>query len=441
MVPTTATTIWQEACDEYLQAQVSDLSFTTWFSKVNPYLRDDETIALAVPDDMIREHIEDYLPLVRKAIAKVSRQLYDVVVEVETKRATTAEEKSKAKPVANAHDKQLNPNLTFDNFIVGSGNELAFTASITMAKQNAHQFSPLYLYGGSGVGKTHLLHAIGNEVLRSMPNKQVVYITTEQFVNEYIGCIKTNRFEKFRNLYRKADFLLIDDIQFLEGKEKMQEEFFHTFNSVHESGKYVAITCDKPPKLLTTLEDRILTRLSSGYTIDIQAPDYETRVAILVRLSETHDLQIPHDVIEYIAQNISRNVRELEGAFTTLTAIAQLGANITLEVAQSVLKNIVQPGAVKIIDSNLVMDIVSNYYGVTIADLMSKRRSQDIVLPRQIAMYLCRTKTSMTLEEIGDAFGGKNHATVMHACDKIRDEMKRNTHLLEHVTAIESRLV
>lgn len=444
-MPTQAKRIWQQACDEYLQGQVSALSFSTWFTKVEPYLKDDETIALSVPDDMIREHIEDYMPLVRKAITRVSRQPFDVVVEVGVDEVEERRNgKSKTVPVAESapggRRLLLNPNLTFDNFIVGGGNELAYTASQSMANQHAHQFSPLYLYGGSGVGKTHLLHAIGNHVQKMMPSKLVIYIPTEQFVNEYIGCIKSNRFEEFRNKYRKADFLLIDDIQFLEGKEKMQEEFFHTFNSVHESGKYVALTCDKPPKSLTTLEDRITTRLSSGYTIDIQPPDYETRVAILNNLSETHQIHMPLDVIEYMAKNISSNVRELEGAFKTLTAISQLGAPITLEVAQNVLKNIVQPGAVKVIDSRHVMDIVSNYYGVTIADLMSKRRSQDIVLPRQIAMYLCRQKTNMTLAEIGDAFGGKNHATVIHAYDKIKDDLKSNTHLLEHVTAIEARL-
>lgn len=442
MMPTQAKKIWQQACDEYLQGQVSALSYNTWFSKVDPYLKDDATIALSVPDDMIREHIEDYMPLVRKAISRVSREPFDVVVEVgsEQRQAAVNGRSKPSEPTIPARRSSLNPNLTFDNFIVGGGNELAYSASQSMANQHAHQFSPLYLYGGSGVGKTHLLHAIGNYVQSRMPTKQVVYIPTEQFVNEYIGCIKSNRFEEFRNKYRKADFLLIDDIQFLEGKEKMQEEFFHTFNTVHESGKFVALTCDKPPKSLSTLEDRITTRLSSGYTIDIQPPDYETRVAILNNLSEKHHVHIPLDVIEYMAKNITRNVRELEGAFKTLTAISQLGAQITLDVAQNVLKNIVQPGAVKVIDSRLVMDIVSNYYGVTVADLMSKRRSQDIVVPRQVAMYLCRSKTNMTLEEIGQAFGGKNHATVIHAYDKIKGELRSNTHLLEHVTAIEARL-
>ena len=341
MMPTQAKRIWQQACDEYLQGQVSALSFSTWFTKVEPYLKDDETIALSVPDDMIREHIEDYMPLVRKAITRVSRQPFDVVVEVGVGRGrrTTkrqVENGAGGRKCTGWKTFIAESNLTFDNFTSVAAMS-SLTRPVNRWPTNTHISLPLYLYGGSGVGKTHLLHAIGNHVQKMMPSKLVIYIPTEQFVNEYIGCIKSNRFEEFRNKYRKADFLLIDDIQFLRAR-KMQEEFFHTFNSVHESGKYVALTCDKPPKSLTTLEDRITTRLSSGYTIDIQPPDYETRVAILNNLSETHQIHMPLDVIEYMAKNISSNVRELEGAFKTLTAISQLGALITLEVAQNVLK-------------------------------------------------------------------------------------------------------
>ena len=280
------------------------------------------------------------------------------------------------------------------------------------------------------------MHAIGNQVRRDFPDKRVVYVQSEQFVNEFITCIQKNDFDAFRSHYRLADMLLIDDIQFIESKERMQVEFFYTFNALYESGKNIILTCDKPPQSLASLTDRLRTRFISGLTIDIQPPDYETRIAILKNLCRTQGVSI----IEYIAGNITSNVREIEGAFKTVSALQMMGTDVTAEVARQALQSVIQPGAVKALDFPLIMEIVAHYYGISVDDLKSRQRSQDIVEPRQIAMYLCRKKLNRTLKEIGTAFGGKNHATVLHACDKIAEGIVMDPALSETINNIEMRL-
>ncbi len=442
-----ADSIWTSVCRQTLSKEINPLTYNTWFANAKPYLSGERTFGLSVPNEIAREYIGQHREQIEGALRDATRVHYDLEIAVRPDGSVPAKkdltEKREGSPNGNGSFQigQLNPDYSFSTFIVGSSNSFAHAASVAVASmESPGNYNPLFLYGGSGLGKTHLMHAIGNQVRRDFPHKRVVYVQSEQFVNEFITCIQKNDFEAFRNHYRLADMLLIDDIQFIESKERMQVEFFYTFNALYESGKNIVLTCDKPPQSLASLTDRLRTRFISGLTIDIQPPDYETRVAILKNLCTAQGVDIPPDVIEYIAGNITSNVREIEGAFKTISALQMMGAEINLDLARQALQSVIQPGAVKPLDFPLIMEIVAHYYGITVEDLKSRQRSQDIVEPRQIAMYLCRKKLNRTLKEIGMAFGGKNHATVLHACDKIAESIASDPALSETVNHIEARL-
>jgi|BioPla2DNA2_1021312.scaffolds.fasta_scaffold00145_20 chromosomal replication initiator protein len=449
-----AKAIWQAVCQNTLSKKVDPLNYRTWFLNVKPYIASDRVFGLAVQNKLAQDFLKPYSDLIEDALRDHTRVHYKTEISVFPDGSLPIHENETigSQNVNNGISFNsngtnsfqtgiFNPNYTFDSFIVGSGNRFAHAASIAIASmESPRNYNPLFLYGGSGLGKTHLLHAIGNKVRRMFPEKRVVYVQTEQFVNDFIICVQKNEFEEFRNHYRMADMLLIDDIQFIESKDRMQVEFFYTFNALYESGKNVVLTCDKPPQSLSSLVDRLRTRFMSGLTIDITPPDFETRVAILLNLCKTHGVDIPSDIIQYIANNVTSNVREIEGAFKTISALQIMNIDVSLDMARQALQNIIQPGAVKEIDIPLIMEIVANYYNVTINDLKSKQRSQNIVEPRQISMYLCRKKLNNTLKEIGIAFGGRNHATVLHACDRINEELKTNKNLQEAIANIEARL-
>ena len=449
MAKRTADSIWGTVCSQTLSKEINPLTYNTWFSTARPYFSDERTFGLSVPNDFAMEYISQHRDLIETSLRKVSRVHYALEIAVredgsipspdELDRQQTADPKLNGNGAFQAGT--LNPDYSFSNFIVGSGNNFAHAASVAVASmESAANYNPLFLYGGSGLGKTHLMQAIGNQVRQDFPHKRVVYVQTEQFVNEFIACIQKNDFEAFRNHYRLADMLLIDDIQFIESKERMQVEFFYTFNALYESGKNIILTCDKPPQSLASLTDRLRTRFISGLTIDIQPPDYETRIAILKNLCRSQGVDIAPDIIEYIANNITSNIREIEGAFKTISALQMIGTEVNLETARQALQSVIQPGAVKTLDFPLIMEIVAHYYGVTVDDLKSRQRSQEIVEPRQIAMYLCRKKLNKTLKEIGQAFGGKNHATVLHAYDKIAESILVDASLSEAVANLEMRL-
>ncbi|HHV42859.1 MAG TPA: chromosomal replication initiator protein DnaA [Clostridiaceae bacterium] len=442
--------IWNSACDKYLVNEVSPLTYNTWFRKVEPFSPDDQTFVLAVPNDVTREYMVKYTDLITNVLVMLTNKNYDVrvkvyengIADIEESLVTNKKNKSNANTERRHQGSTLNPQYTFDNFIVGSSNGFAHAACVAVATmQGSQNYNPLFLYGGSGLGKTHLLHAIGNQVLVEHPDRNVVYIQTEQFVNEFISCIQRNDYDDFRKSYRMTDMLLIDDIQFIEGKEQMQVEFFHTFNWLFESGKNIVLSCDKPPQSLATLEERLKTRFISGLTIDITPPDYETRVAILKNLADLSNMTLPSEVIHYIANSFTTNVRELEGAFKTIKASADIGHPISLETTKNLLKNMIHPGTVRPLDPLLIMEVVANYYSVTVGDLKSKLRSQDVVIPRHMAMYLCRTKLGMTNTEIGLLFGGKNHATVINACANIKSKLESDPRTQEQLDNIEERLV
>ena len=436
--------VWRTCYNRVLKDEIQPLTYNTWFAKAVPFYVGDQIFGLAVPNDVVREFIIPHKKTIESALKQVTHILYKLQVVVRpdgTLPETTLDRDYETSNNVISQRGQLNPEYTFDSFIVGSNNEFAHATCISVASmKNPRNNNPLFIYGGSGLGKTHLLHAIGNRVNIDFPGKRVVYVQSEQFVNELIACIQNNDYTAFREHYRLADMLLIDDIQFIEGKERMQVEFFHTFNMLYESGKNVVLTCDKPPQNLTSLEERLRTRLMSGLTADIGPPDYETRLAILGKLQDSFQTNVSEEIVEYIASNITNNVRELEGAFKTIRALYTLGTDVTLDRAKHVLRNLIQPGAMRPLTCEFIMEVVSNYYGVTVDDLKSRKRSQNIVIPRRVAMFLSRKKLGLTYEEIGTAFGGKNHATVMHACDKMNEDLETDFDLQEALEKIEARL-
>lgn len=440
-----ANTIWEKACRDIKDA-VSELTYMTWIEPAKPELEDGKTFILYVPNELSREYVFGYKDLIENALRIVSSHHFDLEVKVgdpgipiQSIKQEILEENTND-PFGLKRNK-LNPYYTFDHFIVGPSNRFAHAACVAVATmQGSKNYNPLFLYGGSGLGKTHLMQAIGNHVKSEYPGKKVMYVQSEQFVNEFIQVIATKKYDAFRNKYRMVDLLLLDDIQFIENKEQMQEEFFHTFNSLFEAGRNIVLTCDKPPQSLTTLEDRLRTRISSGLTIDITPPDYETRMAILARLSQTHNVILTDDVMDYIASNVTNNIRELEGAFKTLLAFSLLGNEINLENTRSALKDIVGPEARQKVDEKYIMNVCANYFNITVEDLKSKKRKREFVEPRHVAMYLCYKLIDMTYTDIGEAFGGRNHATVIHACNKVVDDMETNSKLAKSVNEISLRL-
>ena len=442
--------IWQKA-KECIKKEMHNVPFDTWIAPMEPVFADDNVFVLSVPDVTSAEYAASWIPLIKSSVKHVSHHDYGIEIVVResqkmadllrsyTKRsidAATVEEQTRT-------GSKLKSDYVFDSFIVGSGNRFAHAACVAIAEnlggKNYHK--PLFLYGGSGLGKTHLMHAIGNYVTAKRPDKSVIYIQCEQFVNEFISTIRENAYDSFRERYRNADFLLIDDIQFIEGKEQTQIEFFHTFNALYDSGKRIVMTCDKPPQSLSSLEERLRSRFSSGLIVDIQPPDYETRMAILRKWAEQNNTVVPDDVLDYIASNIATNIRELEGAFSTVLAFSALSGKLDIQSAESALKDIVSAGGTKSIDANGIIDVVSRYYNVSAGEILSKRRSKDVAIPRQVSMYLCRFLLNMTLPKIGDTFGGRDHTTVMHACNKMSADLNNvNSLFSRDIEEIKKRL-
>jgi chromosomal replication initiator protein len=331
----------------------------------------------------------------------------------------------------------INARYTFSNFIVGSANRLAHAASLSVAERPGHAYNPLFLYGGVGLGKTHLMHAIGNQVVAKFPRKRVVYATSEKFTNEFITSIQQGKIDEFRARYRRIDLLLIDDIQFIADKERTQEEFFHTFNAIHEDGKQIVLSSDRPPKAILTLEERLRSRFEWGLIADLTAPDLETRIAILRAKAEEGAVPISSDVIEFIARKVVSNIRELEGALNRIVAYASMGAMpISIELAQAVLSNVLYNPKKRQITPERIAKAVSEYYGVGLDALRGQKRDKAIVVPRQIAMFLMREETDVSLLRIGAELGNRDHSTVLHACDKITRESAGNDELRREIAAV-----
>lgn len=429
-----------EKWDQILQSvqkehDLSPVSFRTWLKPLEICTIKDNKLYILVPSG--EKTALDYiskrygLPL-KVAIAEMTGIEYELVLVLPEQAKKLRPSSNKNQPVSSKiiEDSNLNPNYTFDTFVVGNNNRFAQSASLAVAESPGESYNPLYIYGGPGLGKTHLMHSIGNFILEENPELRVLYVTSEEFTNEVIESIRTGNataMTKLREKYRTVDVLMIDDIQFIIGKESTQEEFFHTFNVLHSGGKQIILTSDKPPKEMETLEERIQSRFEWGLMADIGLPDYETRMAILKRKTEVDGMELNDEVLNYIANNIKSNIRELEGALNKLLAYSNLvETEITLDIAVKELQNIITPDKPKEITPQLIIEVVSEHFQISLDQIISKTRSNNIVRPRQIAMYLCKNMTDFTLDSIGMLLGGRDHSTVISGIKKITEEYNSN---------------
>jgi len=442
--------VWRAALGE-LQVSLSPANFETWLRDTYLVDVDDQRFRIAVPNGFAKDWLETrYRSLISQTLARVvgySVQVEFVVAgagEAQTQTAAVVAQPVRVEPTRVGAPEgpaggatNLNARYTFSNFIVGSANRLAHAASLSVAERPGHAYNPLFLYGGVGLGKTHLMHAIGNAVAAKFPRKRVVYATSEKFTNEFITSIQQGKIDEFRTRYRRIDLLLIDDIQFIADKERTQEEFFHTFNTIHEDGKQIVLSSDRPPKAILTLEERLRSRFEWGLIADLTAPDLETRIAILRAKAEEQGTPITSDVMEFIARKVVSNIRELEGALNRIVAYASMGAMpISIELAQAVLSNVLYNPKKRQVTPERIARAVSEYYGVGMDALQGQKREKSIVVPRQIAMYLMREETDVSLLRIGAELGGRDHSTVLHACGKINREMQVNDEMRREVAAV-----
>ena len=431
-----------EKWDEILEIlkkehDIMDVSFNTWIKPLKIHSVENNIITLLIPDDNIGVSYLNkkyYIPL-KVVIQEVTGHALDIVFSHESDLNKVEKVIASNKVVSDSlNDRKaeanINPNYTFDNFVVGGNNNFAHAYALAVAESPAEMYKPLFIYGGGGLGKTHLMHSIGNFILDKNPDAKIRCVTSEVFTNEVIGAIRSENqssIVEFRDKYRNLDVLLIDDIQFIIGKERSQEEFFHTFNTLKESNKQIVISSDKPPKDITTLEDRLKSRFEMGLTVDISAPDYETRMAILSKKAESEGYNINEDIIKYIASNIKSNFRELEGALTKIVAFSRVSKKpVDIEFAKEVLKDIISPDVNKEITPKAIINIVAEHFNISPADIVSRKKSHNISHPRQIAMYLIRTLTDSSLQTISAALHKKDHTTVMYAIDKISNEIDCN---------------
>ncbi|HEY8758054.1 MAG TPA: chromosomal replication initiator protein DnaA [Candidatus Limnocylindria bacterium] len=460
--------LWRAALGE-LQLAMPKANYDTWFKETYVVSEEDDVFCIGVPNAFAREWLENkYRTHVRASLQRLvgrtvdvrfitvpggaapaagtgqrpsnpaySGQNIDGTSASVTPVAPPSERRSEGAPVTAI----LNPRYTFATFVVGSNNRLAHAAALSVAERPGHSYNPLFVYGGSGLGKTHLMHAIGHAVLSRHPKKRVAYATSEKFTNEFINSIRGQKSEEFRERYRRIDVLLIDDIQFIAGKEGTQEEFFHTFNAIHEEGKQIIMSSDRPPKAIPQLEDRLRSRFEWGLIADISTPDLETRTAILRAKAEAANVAVPPPVIDFLAQRIVSNIRELEGALTRIVAYATLNAvAVTTELAQTMLQNILYNPRRQSLSPERIVETVAKYYGVPSDQLRGKARDKQIVLPRQIAMYLMREETEAPLLRIGEALGGRDHSTILHGCEKIEREMGENDDFRRDINSLRELL-
>ena len=433
---------WNEIIETLkINYNIMDVSFKTWIKPLKIYKREGNILYLIFQTEMdnmtlgyMRKKYE--LPLM-VTIAEITGVEYEIkfLLPNEVEKPATDAQKNYG----------LNSKYTFDTFVVGNNNKFAHNAALAVAETPGEAYNPLYIYGGPGLGKTHLMHAIGNFVLAENPNMKVLYVTSENFMNSVIESIRstnnTQAMTKFRNTYRTADVLLIDDIQFIIGKESTQEEFFNTFNALYEANKQIILTSDRPPKDMKTLEDRMRSRFEWGLMADIGYPDYETRMAIIRNKVTQENITLNDDILEYIAENIKSNIREIEGALNKLSALSKLeNKEITLEIAKEELQHIISPNKPREITPQLIIEIVAEHYQLSIDQMTSKTRNNTVSKPRQIAMYLCKQMTDSPLEAIGSLLGGRDHSTIIHGANKIADDIQKDDDLKKNIDTIVKKI-
>lgn len=447
--------LWEQALN-IIKGEISEISFNTWIKSCTPISISDNILKLSVPNEFTKGILDTrYKDLLIQALKIVTSRKFKIefYLESDLEEEKENEEKQKEEKRENTNDVDgsivvsdemsaiLNPKYTFQSFVIGNSNRFAHAASLAVAESPAKAYNPLFIYGGVGLGKTHLMHAIGHYILQENPKAKVVYVSSEKFTNELINAIKDDKNEEFRNKYRKVDVLLIDDIQFIAGKERTQEEFFHTFNALHEENKQIILSSDRPPKEIPTLEDRLRSRFEWGLIADIQPPDFETRMAILKKKADVEGLNVPNEVMVYIATKIKSNIRELEGALIRIIAYSSLtNRDVSVDLASEALKDIISNKESAPVTVKTIQESVANYYNLRIEDLKSQRRTRNIAYPRQIAMYLSRKLTDMSLPKIGEEFGGRDHTTVIHAYEKISENLKTDEGLQSMINDITKKL-
>ena len=413
---------------ELLKDEMSQISYKTWIEPLKIDSISDNTIVLISDDPFKRDMVDNkFHDLIMNAFSLLLQRNYELNIVCQNDSSFKSEEENiSPKTTFNNINSTLNPNYSFSTFVVGDNNRFAHAASLAVAEAPSDAYNPLFLYGGVGLGKTHLMHAIGNEASKNNKNLKVLYVTSEKFINEFIDALKSASTEKFRQIYRNIDILLIDDIQFISGKKQLQEEFFHTFNTLYESRKQIVISSDRPPRDIPLLEERLKSRFEWGLLADVSMADYETRLAILKKKTEERHVIIDDEILSNIAAKIDSNIRELEGVFNKLVAQASLTHTpITMEMSEQAINAVIlQKNSV--ISIEYIQEVVCKYFDISINDLKSSQRSNDIAFPRQIGMYLCRILTNESFPKIGDAFGKRDHTTIMHGYKKIEQEIKQS---------------
>jgi chromosomal replication initiator protein len=458
-------------CSQAVRAQVSEATWRAWFEGVHPLRADDAVLVLGVPSSLAKERIEArYLALIRDLLTDETGRDLDVQIEVVAGSAPESDEvggllsrpgweehnaagrapgaggngasgQHVPPPPPGREDTPLNPRYTFEAFVIGASNRFAHAAALSVAETPAKSYNPLFVHGEAGLGKTHLLHAIGNYVKENFPARHVRYVSTETFMNEFVDAIRTNTTTAFKRRYRECDVLLIDDIQFMENKEGLQEEFFHTFNSLYGAQKQIVITSDRPPKSIATLEDRLRSRFLSGLITDVQPPELETRLAILRKKAEGERAQVPDEVLEFIATHVKDNIRELEGAFIRVSAFASLNREpLTRELAEKVLSDIIADGQPRQITPKVILDATADMFGFPVDELIGTSRRRPLVTARQVGMYVFRELTDFSYPAIAREFGGRDHTTVIHAVDKVSALMKERRQIYDQVTELIHRI-
>ena len=436
--------LWSQAVTE-IKERIGRHNYETWIKPIGFVSRNKNEICLDVPNKFFRDWLtEHYLTQLQEILSTLAKHDVKVVFEIneKTSRQTIVEKglKRDERDRVQRSTSNLVPKYTFQNFVVGASNQFAHAACFAVANQPGEHYNPLFIYGGVGLGKTHLVNAIGHQAASQRPSLKVVYLSSESFMNELIGSLRRDKMDEFKKKFRNVDILILDDVQFIAGKERTQEEFFHTFNSLYESHKQIVITSDKFPKEIPGIEDRLRNRFEWGLIADIQPPDMETRVAILQKKAENEGVELPHDVAFFLASNIDSNVRELEGSLTRLGAFSSLTkATITVELAKDVLRNTLKNAQQEITVEN-IQKTICDYFNIKIIDLKAKRRTQNIALPRQVAMYLCRKYTETSFPAIGDKFGGRDHSTVIHASKTIERKIKEDPHMQTTIEKLERNL-
>lgn len=437
--------LWQAILGN-LELTLSKANFTTWFKNTSIIEKSDSGIVVGVPNAFTKEWLQNkYHQDIIKALKAIAPEIkeikYQIVSPVYAAPPASREMARFSAPAKHPENQTLNPKYTFNTFIVGLNNQLAHAASLAVSKKPGHVYNPLFIYGGVGLGKTHLMQAVGAEVVKKDPNAKILYVTSERFTNEFVAAVQQGKTDHFKSTYRNVDVLLVDDIQFLAGKEGTQEEFFHTFNALHQNNKQVIMTSDRLPKEIPAIEERLVSRFEWGMIADIQAPDMETRLAILKTKVKEKNYNVDPEILNYIAETIQSNIRELEGALNRLMVYCQLNnTRPTIEQVKSVLVNVITPPKKRGVSAKKIIEIVSDFYNVTPEDLLKQSRKKEYVNPRQIAMYIIRKELETSLPSIGEFFGGRDHTTVIHAVDKIDRIIKEKSGLKQEIELLRDRI-